>query len=83
MKEFHSDLLKIISVYGILFSNQRQDLRNVKRNITTFISHWFPRRKNVSFFPSRFTFDLGVYTRGIPQYYTLRSVSSLANNVVQ
>jgi len=51
MKEFNLDLLKIIRVYGILSSNQRQDLRNMKHNIAAFISHWFLRRETVSFLP--------------------------------
>jgi len=39
MKEFHSDFLKIISVYGILSCNQRQDLQNMKHNFAAFISN--------------------------------------------
>jgi len=39
MKEFHLDLLKIIRVYGVLSSNRRQDLRNMKHDISAFISH--------------------------------------------
>jgi len=39
MKEFHLDIFKIIRIYGILSSNQRQDFQNMKHNIAAFISH--------------------------------------------
>jgi len=50
MKEFHLDIFKIIRIYGILSSNQRQDFQNMKHNIAAFISHWFLRRKKSHFF---------------------------------